>query len=760
MSRGRQRLAVAVIIGLFLLIGSIYSVATPIMEASDELRHYPYIKYIADGNGLPFQQPGVETYWAQEGSQPPLYYALGALLTGWINTNDLPAMYQLNPHSMIGIPLAQDNKNMLIHSSREAFPWQGTTLAIHLLRFFSLLLEAGAVYCTYRLVRLIKPAKFAWALAAMALQAFTPMFLFISASVNNDNLVNLLAACTLLVCVSIIQRGINRRWLPAVGLLLGAACLTKLSGLALVPLTITALVIREIVVYVPILPTQRLAPGKQALKSLKSLVIASVLIVLPVILVAGWWYLRNLRLYGEPLGLNTMLAIVGGRTIPVTSFADLWGEFRGFRYSFWGLFGAVNILMQPAWIYRVLDGFTMIILGGLVWQAARIRRPVPPLLPVYGFFALWIVVYLVSILRWSSLTMASQGRLLFAALPAVYILGLAGLHAIGYRRISSWLTAGLCFLLLILAITSPFTAIRPAYTPAPLITLEQIPSTARPFGANYGEVMRLIATEVETRNVSPGGQVPVTLYWQVLAPMQENYSIYLHVSGLQQQAIGQYDSYPGGGLRQTSALEVGQVIRDRYLVPVAADAAGPVAARISVGLYQHETMENLPVTDEQGQEVGWPVIGRVRIAAATSAGQVQHPIDANLDDHVHLVGFDLVSSTVKPGDEIRFTLHWQVNQPLKNDYTVFVHLVDADGQNRGSGDGPPLEGEYPTSFWVQGDWLTDPHQVLVNANLPAGTYRLVVGLYDPESGQRLQVIGSDGQPKSDSITLTNITVSD
>ncbi|MCE5257537.1 MAG: hypothetical protein LLG44_00575, partial [Chloroflexi bacterium] len=356
--------------------------------------------------------------------------------------------------------------------------------------------------------------------------------------------------------------------------------------------------------------------------------------------------------------------------------------------------------------------------------------------------------------------MASQGRLLFAALPAICVFSIVGLQTINYRRIGSWLMVGLCALVFTLAVASPFGSIRPAYAPAPILTQDQIPATAQPFGATYGGVMRLVATEIEARSVDPGGLVPVTLYWQVLAPMSENYSIYIHISGLQQKVVGQRDSYPGGGLRATSALEPGQIIRDRYLVPVASDAQGPVAAQVSVGLYQLASMENLPVLDEQSQTVGWPVIGRVRIATATSPGQVQNQMDANLEDHIRLVGYNLESNAVKKGDEVKFTLYWQVNQPLKSDYTVFVHLVDASGQNRSSGDGPPLGGDYPTSFWTSGDWLADPHQVLVNADMPAGDYALAIGLYDAESGERLQVVDSAGQAKSDSITLTYITVSD
>ncbi len=132
----------ALILCLFMVLGIVYSVATPVLEASDELNHYPFVAYLAGGNGLPVQRSGEETLWGQEGSQPPLYYAVAAALTSWIDVDDLTELVTLNPHAMRGVPLAPDNKNMVVHSSREAFPWRGSVLAVHLIRLLSLLLAS------------------------------------------------------------------------------------------------------------------------------------------------------------------------------------------------------------------------------------------------------------------------------------------------------------------------------------------------------------------------------------------------------------------------------------------------------------------------------------------------------------------------------------------------------------------------------------------------------------------------------------------
>ena len=343
-----ERLWIAVITLLFVILGVVYSLATPIFEASDELWHYPVVKHIADGRGLPVQKPGVEALWQQEGSQPPAYYALAALVTAWIDTDDLSEVRWLNPLANTGKPLAAGNKNLVIHTEGEAFPWRGSALAVHLVRFLSVLLGACVVYLTYSLALEVSPQRSDLALAAAALVAFNPMFLFISGSVNNDNLIVPLA--TLILCL--VVRTLRQGWLSngravLLGLLLGLAALTKLSGLALLPLTAAVLVV---------VAARRRASG--------ALFRWGALIAVPVLVVAGWWYLRNWQLYGDPTGFNAMLDIAGRRPEPFT-FQRLKSEFQGFRLSYWGVFGGFNVIVPSLSI-----GFTIC----WCWRAWRAGR--------------------------------------------------------------------------------------------------------------------------------------------------------------------------------------------------------------------------------------------------------------------------------------------------------------------------------------------------------------------------------------------------
>ena len=72
-------------------------------------------------------------------------------------------------------------------------------------------------------------------------------------------------------------------------------------------------------------------------------------------------------------------------------------------------------------------------------------------------------------------------------------------------------------------------------------------------------------------------------------------------------------------------------------------------------------------------------------------------------------------------------------------YTVFVQALSADWTVVAQQDLPPLAGAAPTTTWLAGEVLTDPHHLALPANLAPGEYRLIAGMYDPNTGQRLPI---------------------
>ncbi|NDJ74619.1 MAG: hypothetical protein GYB65_00050, partial [Chloroflexi bacterium] len=212
---------------VYIILALVYSVSTPIFEPPDEVTHFPVIDYIADKRRLPEQDLDHPGPWEQEGSQPPLYYLLSVPLVLPIDRNALADRQERNPHAQIGIGLAQDNHVSVLHDwDAEAFPWQRTALAVHVVRGFSILLSVGTIICVYHLARLALPGQSTLHRAAVLLTAFNPMFLFISASINNDNLINLLSTATMALLLFIWREGLAIRRLWTLALLLALAAIS------------------------------------------------------------------------------------------------------------------------------------------------------------------------------------------------------------------------------------------------------------------------------------------------------------------------------------------------------------------------------------------------------------------------------------------------------------------------------------------------------------------------------------------------------
>ena len=124
-----------------------------------------------------------------------------------------------------------------------------------------------------------------------------------------------------------------------------------------------------------------------------------------------------------------------------------------------------------------------------------------------------------------------------------------------------------------------------------------------------------------------------------------------------------------------------------------------------------------------------------------------------------LAGHDLEPMEVRAGEPFTLTLYWRAERRPEADYTVFVHLLDEAGNLVAQMDGPPQGGAYPTPWWEAGDEVEDVRRVALPADAGEGTHRLVVGLYQWGTMERLPVFTGDGMPVPDgAIRLTEVHV--
>lgn len=95
------------------------------------------------------------------------------------------------------------------------------------------------------------------------------------------------------------------------------------------------------------------------------------------------------------------------------------------------------------------------------------------------------------------------------------------------------------------------------------------------------------------------------------------------------------------------------------------------------------------------------------------------------------------------GDTLQMSLRWRAAQPPTANYTVFVQLLDANGQVAAQRDRWPGDGLFPTAALAAGQAITD--NLALPLDVPPGVYRLIAGLYltDVEGYPRLSGPGGD-----------------
>jgi hypothetical protein len=213
--------------------------------------------------------------------------------------------------------------------------------------------------------------------------------------------------------------------------------------------------------------------------------------------------------------------------------------------------------------------------------------------------------------------------------------------------------------------------------------------------------------------------------------------------------VAQTDELLLGGFYQPTVWPQDGVVIDRHRLRLPADLA-PGRYRLEMGLYPPEDPGTLLPVDGGSERavLGFLATEGWLLPAA------QTPMDADFGGLVRLLGYTSDCDLRAPTCTVR--LHWQSTQEVGADFAVFVHLVAEDGRIIAQHDGTPEGGFYPTSAWAPGEVVVDEHRLDLPAEQVPGDYRLLVGLYRPDTAERLPVLGADGWPVGDHVVLTTI----
>jgi hypothetical protein len=709
----------------FLLGGLSYSLSTPIFEAPDEVWHYAYVRYLAEEHRLPSLSDNQSGAY-QEAAQPPLYYAVAAIFSGAFSDTDLADLMWHNPgFGYQSGGTSNDNKNMLIHTEAESFPWKGAVLAIRVARMTSLVWGALTVLAAWGLGREAFHGEPLWSLAVSVAVAVTPQFLFMSGVVSNDTAAAAISTAAMWTISRMVTTGIDLRHSVLTGALIGLAGLTKTSTLLLLPLATLVVLLGS--------------------SSRRSRLVYCLAIILAATAVCGWWYARNQHLYGDPLGLDRHLRTPWGRT-SVPTVVDLLRELPKVFQSFWGSFGWGHI-MFPTWVYIALAVLVLTSLFGWLTAFRRLRAAVS--LPITALSLAWCTLVFAALLQWMRQVEAPHGRLLFPAIGAWAVLLVAGWRLSSHRFLRPVSLAALA----ILSLAAPLTTIRPAFARPLLVQPDEVATGLDGPSLEFGRAARLVGHRLSVDTAYPGQDLSLFVCWQGIARMERDYTVFIQLLGQENERVAERYTYPGLGRFPTSLWPTGLAFCDQYRVSIEPWAPTPEVYRLAIGLFDADTGERLDTLGLDGAESDSPTLTNVRVVPAEPVEvEPQHLVDYTVGNGMSLIGYDLPSS-IAPGTRVTATLYWKATSPQTDDYIAFVHILDQEGRLLAQHDAQPRDGRYPTLYWQAGDIIVDEHTVQLPADQWEGTVRLVAGMYDSETSERLSVGGGTTRVIDDLIPL-------
>lgn len=729
----------------FVFLAAAYAAANPLFEATDEIRHFRYVRYLQENRALP--PLTAEASKQYQAHHPPLYYTLVALSSAAIPST-LTAAHEppINPYwGFRYFEVSTDNKAQYLHTAAENFPGTNGYQTVWIGRVWSIAFGFGAVVFTWLLTRELFPNTPTLALGAAAFLAFNPMFLHGSASLNNDVPAAFFGAGLLYSLARLHHRGLTSPNAALVAAMYGLGTLTKAN--------ILPLIAPVAAVFAVMLWPHRTDRARYP-NLLRALLPAAAIILLTT----GAWTLYSFLQTGSPFG--------------VTEYTDAWvGEATSSRligeaianlpYTYTTLWARFNYGQIPVadWVYH---GFTVTTLLGLVLAALYpvlqprfpdlYLDPDPPTAPLWPH----LLALIVSVAAWAwlmiSVPATANARLIFPVYPVLGLLVALGLSRFRAQQLTILMPATL----LLLATIAFGGYLQPAYAypgfeSAPRAD-DQPPTPLSVRVADLAELQSVRLTAPDP--LLPGEVVEVSLTWRPLRRTDRPLSVFLHLIDSDGVLAAQRDTWPGLGNAPTTVWRTLQPFTDTYRIFIPETAYTPTDLTLTVGLWDPATGQRQPLTDDD-QPIG-DALTLGQFALSPTPGDAPNALNVNFANVLDLRGYQLTTRQLTPGAALELTTYWWAAARMTETYSLFAHLIGPDGEIWGRQDSVLLP---LTPDWPAQELRLEIRTLTLSPDAPPGQYRLDIGLWRGADVQaRLPMLHPDGREMGDTLTLTHLIV--
>lgn len=297
------------------------------------------------------------------------------------------------------------------------------------------------------------------------------------------------------------------------------------------------------------------------------------------------------------------------------------------------------------------------------------------------------------------------------------------------------------------------------YLPLTLVSVSRAaaksPTIRSPLRAQFDSRIVLLGYDLP-RTAAPGGTVTLTLYWQRIGQVSTDYDLALELAGPDADTLWQNTEPPLFGEYPTSQWDTGRTIADSHTITIPQAVVDHVQLRMS--LLDPETHAPVPVISgwlsEWQSQIPLPEIQILDVPLAPG----RNDLPVNFENKFLLLDYEVRNVQVRQGQALQLGLTWQDLTSVDEDYTVFVHLLDANERMWGQQDTQPVYGTHPTSQWKEGEIIEDAHTLWTDEASPLGLYRIEVGLYLLRTMERLQVLDASGKARGDRVLLGPVEI--
>ncbi len=744
----RYRWLITALLLLYFLAAVWMAFRLPAHATPNELLNFEYIQVMRQIGGLPNRGLVDSEVRYTEWHQPPVYFSWAALVglplpvpPSAVNPPP-PIAVEENPHYL---STPRGNLNPVVHITPHSTPLLYTS---RLAAAFLGLLGVAALYRAGS--RIIAP----WVgLLMAAIMAFQPGYIHLSGSVNNDMPLAATVALAMSYALLLLHRQRQQPNNPppalayvGLGFFGVLTILTKANGVFVLAF-LGMVLLASLLIY-----------GRWTLTLKYSLA----LLVGLVPLWAGWLALNTVRMR-DTLGLSGSLPVGRVLALSPVDFAHVVSFLPQIWRSYWMDWSAGDVGYGPDWLYVFwLVVIAVSLVGwlrpvapaaGSVRDASWIGRlraflTSPTVLVLAGFAGISYLYFAVKALTVKEAGfLVPEGRWWLPGLSA-----LAWLVAAGYARwwrvprrqeiaclVASAVPPLITFGLLIFYL--------PWLYPQATLLPEGLPGDVPAAAIVYGD--RLLLQGVTTEDAIAGQPTTVTLFWEAAQPLTTDLDIATQLLAADPggwRKLAEHYSYPGSGLNATRGWLPGELRRDEVVIIPSGDLDGPTLASVQIGV--SDRAEPLPATRD-GALLDPPLVASLVVRPSSP------PVPpAPLPEPVQFGdSFRLIQTEMTPTVEgLGVTLWWEGLQPTPGDTTIFVHLVDAAGNLVAQADGLPNSGLSPTTIWQNGDIIRDVHRFPAGQTIEPG-WQLMVGAYDPLTGERLTATQAGSPLQNNSVVL-------